>query len=101
VPQLIAAPEAAPESPAPARLEPERYRVQFTDGEEYVELEPCFRGSEARGFLDVAAVPHADGEVLVIQVDGRGLIRRWERLPRSTSSSLTIKLWLKSLRAKR
>jgi 5-methylcytosine-specific restriction endonuclease McrA len=30
--------EAATESPAPARLEPERYRVQFTAGEEFVKL---------------------------------------------------------------
>ncbi len=29
-------------------------------------------GFEARGFLDAAAVPDDDGEVLVIQVDGRG-----------------------------
>jgi hypothetical protein len=29
-------------------------------------------GAEARGFLDDAAVPDDDGEVLVIQVDGRG-----------------------------
>jgi hypothetical protein len=29
-------------------------------------------GAEARGFLDAAAVPVDDGEVLVIQVDGRG-----------------------------
>jgi IstB-like ATP binding protein len=29
-------------------------------------------GAEARGFLDAAAVPDDDGEVLVIQVDGRG-----------------------------
>lgn len=29
-------------------------------------------GSEARGFLDQDAVPDDDGEVLVIQVDGRG-----------------------------
>jgi hypothetical protein len=29
-------------------------------------------GSEARGFLDAAAVPDDDGEVLVAQVDGRG-----------------------------
>jgi hypothetical protein len=29
-------------------------------------------GSEARGFLDSDAVPDDDGEVLVIQVDGRG-----------------------------
>lgn len=29
-------------------------------------------GAEARGFLDAAAVPEDDGEVLVIQVDGRG-----------------------------
>jgi 5-methylcytosine-specific restriction endonuclease McrA len=31
-------PEAARELPAPARLEPERYRVQFTAGDEYVKL---------------------------------------------------------------
>ncbi len=29
-------------------------------------------GAEARGFLDAAAVPDDDGEVLIIQVDGRG-----------------------------
>lgn len=29
-------------------------------------------GAEARGFLDAAAAPDDDGEVLVIQVDGRG-----------------------------
>src|SRR5690606_15734027 len=29
-------------------------------------------GAEARGFLDAAAVPDNDGDVLVIQVDGRG-----------------------------
>jgi hypothetical protein len=29
-------------------------------------------GAEARGFLDTAAAPEDDGEVLVIQVDGRG-----------------------------
>ena len=29
-------------------------------------------GAEARGFLDAAALPDDDGEVLVIQVDGRG-----------------------------
>ena len=29
-------------------------------------------GAEARGFLDAAAVPDDDGEMLVIQVDGRG-----------------------------
>jgi hypothetical protein len=29
-------------------------------------------GAEGRGFLDAAAVPDDDGEVLVIQVDGRG-----------------------------
>jgi hypothetical protein len=30
--------EVVPEPPAPARLEPERYRVQFTAGDEYVKL---------------------------------------------------------------
>ena len=37
----VVAPEVAPELPAPAtpaRLEPQRYRVQFTAGEEYVNL---------------------------------------------------------------
>jgi len=29
-------------------------------------------GAEARGFLDAHAIPDGDGEVLVIQVDGRG-----------------------------
>jgi hypothetical protein len=29
-------------------------------------------GAEARGFLDAAAAPQDDGEILVIQVDGRG-----------------------------
>jgi len=32
-------------------------------------------GAEARGFLDAAAVPDNDGDVLVIQVDGRGAPR--------------------------
>jgi hypothetical protein len=36
--ESVEVPEVARELPAPARLEPQRYRVQFTAGDEYVKL---------------------------------------------------------------
>jgi hypothetical protein len=45
-------------------------------------------GAEARGFLDARAVPANDGDVLVIQVDGRGapMISSTEHAPPSRTS---------------
>jgi hypothetical protein len=76
----VAVAEEATELPAPARLEPERYRVQFTAGEEYVKLvehaQALLSHSAGRVPLDELALRAMRALVAELEKDKRAATKR-------------------------
>jgi hypothetical protein len=76
----VAVAEEATELPPPARLEPERYRVQFTAGEEYVKLvehaQALLSHSAGRVPLDELALRAMRALVAELEKDKRAATKR-------------------------